>query len=188
MRIAVIGWGSLIWSERELEVEKGSWRSDGPLLPVEFSRISSDRRLTLVIDPRFRDITTYWKLSALKKVADARENLRIREVTPDLKDIGYLDITNGGFGIGNSKRYLLNRIESWMIRHQLDASIWTDLEPRFEQITGNDLNLENATEFLSTLSGDPLRRAFEYIVNTPQQTVTELRDGLENFIKGRAPD
>ena len=50
MKIAVIGWGSLIWSKRDLEIE-GDWIiGGGPVLPLEFSRVSKDGRLTLVID------------------------------------------------------------------------------------------------------------------------------------------
>ena len=49
MKIAILGWGSLIWNPRILKVA-GDWTLDGPTLPIEFSRISDNDRLTLVID------------------------------------------------------------------------------------------------------------------------------------------
>jgi hypothetical protein len=48
MKIAVLGWGSLIWQPRELRISLPIWKTDGPELPVEFARVSMDGRLTLV--------------------------------------------------------------------------------------------------------------------------------------------
>ncbi len=48
MTIVVLGWGSLYWAPRELRIRDG-WQADGPHLPVEFVRVSSDGRLTLVL-------------------------------------------------------------------------------------------------------------------------------------------
>ena len=58
MRIAVIGWGSLLWSPRTLPLA-GTWSSDGPVLPIEFARISVDGRLTLIIEDGAKPIATY---------------------------------------------------------------------------------------------------------------------------------
>jgi hypothetical protein len=39
---AILGWGSLLWEEREAFNENhGPWKNDGPALKVEFSRVSS---------------------------------------------------------------------------------------------------------------------------------------------------
>jgi hypothetical protein len=55
--IAILGWGSLLW-DRKPEFGKwhDDWRADGPLLKLEFSRMSATRlgTLTLAVDGRPR--------------------------------------------------------------------------------------------------------------------------------------
>jgi len=87
-RIAILGWGSLIWCPRQLQYE-GEWQQGGPVLPIEFSRISSDGRLTLVIDTqRGVDTPTRFVVSSHTDLKSAIENLRDRECTLE-RNIGY---------------------------------------------------------------------------------------------------
>ena len=39
MRIAILGWGSLIWDPRDPCVQ-GDWQPDGPRLPIKVARTS----------------------------------------------------------------------------------------------------------------------------------------------------
>ena len=56
-KIAVLAWGSLVPEPRDLKAE---FEPNGPLLPIEFCRVSDDGRLTLVIDETFGAVcTTY---------------------------------------------------------------------------------------------------------------------------------
>ena len=53
MKIAILGWGSLLWDNQpEFDRWHESWQYDGPRLKLEFSRVSKSRlrALTLVID------------------------------------------------------------------------------------------------------------------------------------------
>ena len=90
-RIAILGWGSLIWEPRELETI-GGWQMGGPVLPIEFSRVSNDGRLTLVVDEKNGvDVPTRYILSSRTDMAGAIENLRVREKAPSDRGIGVFD-------------------------------------------------------------------------------------------------
>ena len=45
VKFAVLGWGSLIWDPRELKIA-AKFAPNGPLLPIEFCRVSKDGRFT----------------------------------------------------------------------------------------------------------------------------------------------
>lgn len=108
-RIVIVGWGSLIWNPGNLEAE-GQWKNDGPILPIEFSRLSIDGRLTLVIDPKTvgsnrlpvniggKDVKTLYILSNNTNLVAAIRNLRLREGTK-AENIGYVNLKNKTFRI-----------------------------------------------------------------------------------------
>ncbi len=75
MIIACLGWGSLIWDTRTLPVRR-QWFMDGPFAPVEFTRQSSDGRITLVIDRNAHPVRLLWAQMATTDLAHARESLR----------------------------------------------------------------------------------------------------------------
>lgn len=79
MSIAILGWGSLCWDPRDLAIT-GEWIFDGPMLPVEFARISGGKRITLVIKNGFEPVNTLYVISSLQDLDEAGENLRRREV------------------------------------------------------------------------------------------------------------
>ena len=78
MAIAILGWGSLIWSPGCLRL-KTLRHDDGPELPIEFARKSRDKRLTLVICEKASPVRVYWALSEFDDPSKARENLGERE-------------------------------------------------------------------------------------------------------------
>jgi hypothetical protein len=99
-RIALLGWGSLIWEHnKEFDDSHGPWHADGPALKLEFSRISETRSsaLTLVIDPEHGSTNTvryslskYTEKGASDKVI---ADLKLREGMSDEVYVGraYLD-------------------------------------------------------------------------------------------------
>lgn len=83
MKIAILGWGSLLWDKHEtFDQWHDTWRYDGPSLKIEFSRISKSRlgALTLVIDPAHgTSIPVAWCLSKRDDPKDAVCDLFCRE-------------------------------------------------------------------------------------------------------------
>ena len=53
VKSVVLAWGSSVWDPRELKIAS-KFAPNGPLLPIEFCRISGDGRLTLAIDEDLR--------------------------------------------------------------------------------------------------------------------------------------
>ena len=97
MRIAILGWGSLLWDTttpqaQEFDRHRGNWLFDGPRLRLEFSRISHSRNsaLTLVLDYENggEPSQVAYALSKRKHPEDAACDLRCREGTV-MKNIGY---------------------------------------------------------------------------------------------------
>ena len=63
MKIAILGWGSLIWQPKDLKFDANiGWKEKGPILPIEFARISKDGRLTLVITKDAKEVKTYFAI------------------------------------------------------------------------------------------------------------------------------
>ena len=52
VKSVVLAWGSLVWDPGKLQTV-GKFTANGPLLPIEFCRVSDDGRLTLAIDESF---------------------------------------------------------------------------------------------------------------------------------------
>ena len=92
-QIAILGWGSLLWDKRrDFDKWHGAWQFDGPILKIEFSRISSSRlgALTLVLDSvNGSDNQVAYCQSMRGNLSEAVEDLRIREGT-SLANVGYI--------------------------------------------------------------------------------------------------
>ncbi|MHA2363209.1 MAG: hypothetical protein ACXAC7_04575 [Candidatus Hodarchaeales archaeon] len=179
MKIAIIGWGSLIWDPRNLE-SKGDWQKDGPELPIEFARVSKDGRLTLAIHPGSNVLTTLWIESSNQNLNNAITNLRKRERCHS-QNIGYVNIRDEKTRIRSENKEIMKSIEQWLIKKKYDAVIWTDLPPNFAEKTGKDFTKENVLTYIKSLEGETLRKAQKYIVNAPQQIRTRLRTALEEI-------
>jgi hypothetical protein len=171
MKIAILGWGSLIWDQRDLPT-LGVWQKGGPVLPIEFSRISSDRRLTLVIDEENGvPVQTRYAESGSGTLNQAIEDLRKREDTSKSM-IGVASKT-----INNAKAGS-DAVKAWDPDHKWDAVIWTGLPSNFEDKEHVPFTVENGLVYLSGLFGEKRAKALEYIDRAPEEVITPLRQAL----------
>ncbi|HLK13223.1 MAG TPA: hypothetical protein VKT78_00325 [Fimbriimonadaceae bacterium] len=173
MDIAIIGWGSLIWNPDGLAI-KSRWHRDGPGLPIDFSRVSDNRCLTLVIDPAAHVVRTYWAASECVTVEDAREDLRRRERTPNIGNIHGVVVGRADElpGLQDTKQI----VRAWLFEKQLDAALWTGLGPK---TTAEAEVVFDPIHYLRSLCGAELERAREYICKAPPQIVTPVRLRIE---------
>ena len=171
--IVILGWGSLIWDPRELPCQ-GEWHRGGPVFPIEFSRISSDCRLTLVIDPTDgAPIPTRFVRSRRTRLEDAICDLRQREGTLSER-IGFVNRANGASRC-NVKPDLAAEILTWSVKHDIDGVVWTDLPPNFEGERDVNFSVEEAEKYLKGLPTSAAKRAREYINKAPAEVNTPLR-------------
>ena len=197
MKIAILSWGSLITSgvQRGLMIE-GGWHTGGPVLPIEFSRISQSGEkagcLTLVIDERNGvNVPTHYAISSITNLDLALVNLRIVEkIKPEYKyTVGYVNLTNNTERLFSRNKHPIacNTIRAWAQTKGFDAVIWTSLLSNFEQITGYPFSIENAIQYISHLREPVTSRAFEYIHTAPADVVTPLRRVLDDSFSNPAP-
>ena len=175
MKIACLGWGSLIWKPESLLIQR-QWYNDGPFLPVEFVRQSQNGRLTLVISETAKPVRTLWALMATDDLEIAKNSLLKREGIPTNKLFTFIgcirsdEITND---------HIKTAIKDWAINLKLDAVIWTNLPPKFKD-KEQEPTLEAAVAYLKSLNINEQTTAEEYIRKTPKQIDTEFRRKFES--------
>jgi hypothetical protein len=172
MKIAILGWGSLIWDQRELPTS-GDWQKGGPILPIEFSRISSDGRLTLVIDEENGvPVKTRYAESGSGTLNQAIEDLSQREGSPASR-IGVVSQTI------QNKRAGFETIKEWATTHKWDAVVWTGLPSNFKDQRQVPFTVKNGLAYLKSLSGEGKAKALTYIERAPEEVITPLRIALK---------
>ncbi|MGA9847547.1 MAG: hypothetical protein WBQ45_07905 [Roseiarcus sp.] len=183
MKIAVLAWGSLVWDPRELHAA-APFAPNGPLLPIEFCRVSGDGRLTLVIDEAFGIVCkTYSAPSAIQSLDEAVENLRGRERMSSAEEVGFVESSSGKQSDVAMRRHpeAIATIAAWSTANGFDAAIWTALESNFGEHGkgGEPFSVTAATRYLERLAGQDAAkfdRALDYIRKAPPEVDTPVRD------------
>jgi hypothetical protein len=182
MKIAVLAWGSLVWDPRDLQAAE--FAPNGPLLPIEFCRISADGRLTLVVDETFGAVcTTYSAPSALQSLDAAIENLHVREGMQNARGVGFVELASGKQSETALERHpeAVATIAAWAKPNGYDATIWTALASNFDEPDkgGEPFSVTAAIRYLERLEeGDAAKfaRALDYIRKAPCEVETPVRD------------
>ncbi len=181
MKIACIGWGSLVWSPGVLRC-RGEWQLDGPTLPLEFARTSKDGRLTLVLTDGATAVPSLWVELDYADPQSAKDALQGREGT------GPLSI---GLWPGPAPRYKVGAVEiaKWAEDKELDAVVWTALPPKFADTDGSaPKSADAAVAYLKGLDADTTVKAREYVERAPAQIRTAFRAVFEERLGWRRAD
>ena len=177
-RIAILGWGSLLWDERpDFDVTHAEWQLDGPILPLEFSRVSKSRgdALTLVIDTNNgTDCRIAYAMSKRRCPVDTITDLRCREGTI-MKWIGYYFADDSS----RAEVDVPSAIVSWAKEKSFDVVVWTALPSNFKQKTKREFTIDAAIEHLQGLSPEGKANAASYVWRAPDFVQTNLREALE---------
>ena len=183
MKSAVLAWGSSVWDPRELQTA-AEFVANGPLLPIEFCRISADGRLTLAIDETFGSVCkTYSAPSALDALDAAIENLRLREGMPNTRAVGFVETASGRQSDVATERHpeAVATIAAWAASNGYEAAIWTALASNFDEPGkgGEPFSVTAAIRYLETLQGRDaakFSRALAYIRQAPPEVETPVRE------------
>ncbi len=182
MKSAILAWGSIVREPGELNVA-AEFVANGPLLPIEFCRVSDDGRLTLVVDETFGSVcTTYSAPSATLTLDGAIENLRLRERTK-AREVGFVELASGKQGDIAMQRHpeAVAAISAWATSNGYDAAIWTALTCNFDEPDkgGEPFSVTAAIRYLEALESrdaEKFAHALAYIRNAPIEVETPVRD------------
>ncbi len=178
-RYAIIGWGSLIWDLEILTPHvTGDWlMGKGPLLAMEFTRVSPKRKMGLAVclDPEHgAPCSTHVITSARDTLQPAIADLAARERAP-LDRIGGVCLATGAT---HGRAEIAAVVRDWCQAHNWHGAVWTDLLTNYPEMRGEAFSISRAMAYLKTLTGESLDEAVRYIDNAPAQTDTPLRRAL----------
>ena len=181
-KIAVIGFGSLLWDLDDLVPKvSGEWKMyEGPILPLEFSLVSRKRHYALALVIDYGDgapCPTCVIDSVRSNIGAAIVDLANRE-RMDPTNIGFVDRNTGKSH--SHREETRNTLWNWIEDGNYDGAVWTDGERNFEALTGRAFSLQTAQDHLRSLQGMSLEEARRYIRNAPARVETPLRRALEN--------
>lgn len=180
MSIACLGWGSLIWEPRALArngvaaglvADGGSWRADGPRLPVELAReseIEGQRFVSWVITPGVESSQTLWTTLDL----DERAAVRV------LAEREGVSVSEIGTWPGALTSDVDDAIATWARANDIARVIWTASAPQWRGERRAPAELE-LIEFLDGLVREGAAgHAETYVRNTPPQIASSYRRAI----------
>lgn len=174
MKIAIIGWGYLIWDPLGMDLEP-EWFRDGPLLPVEFARFDSGPRLLPVLVEGAPLQPTLWTYSRKATVLSAAADLAVREGVWT-HDIGQWTRSEEM----RSSRGIEALIEEWVVSKGLDGAVWRAVEPNLPDLTpglaSEQVKLDYLRELVATGRAAAAKEFFE---RTPAQIRTPFRQRVQ---------
>jgi hypothetical protein len=188
VNIAILGWGSLLWDKRPefaaFEEQHLEWQKQGgPILRLEFSRVSASRAnaLTLVLAdaPNGADCGVAYALSKRKHWEDALCDVCAREGTT---------VANVGFCFADRTKPVrardggvLEAVRKWLEAQHYEAAVWTDLRANFDKKSQPlaAFSVAAAVAHVQALPPEGQRKAAEYVWRAPSFVQTPVRTALQ---------
>lgn len=183
-KIAILAWGSLIWDDGwpAFDKQRGKWLEDGPVLPLEFSRVSTsrDKALTLVIDTvNGNDCRVMYALSQRENPADAITDLLDREGT-------IMDHMGFYFADDQARKCVPkvhDSIPAWAKAMKFDVVVWAGMPSNFAEKNvikkGEPFTVDAAVAHLQNITTKGKAAAATYVWCAPELVVTPLRTRLQ---------
>ncbi len=164
--------------------QAAQFAANGPLLPIEFCRVSGDGRLTLVVDETFGAVcATHSAPSALEDLDAAIEKLRSREAMSSARGVGFVEVASGRQSDVAMQRHpqAVATIAAWAQSSGYDAAIWTALASNFAEPDkgGEPFSVTAALDYLERLKSRDAAifdLALDYIRSAPSEVETPVRE------------
>lgn len=174
MKIACLGWGSLIWKTGDLPVAS-PWHHDGPAVPIEFVRIADGGELSTAICLNAKPVQVLWAWLNTASLESACRALRLREAIADSRvdGIGMITVTENATG----------PLAEWAQTKGIEGLIWTGLPARMAGTEGQIPTLDDARHYLQNLTGETREHAFHYIEQVPAQIDTVYRRAFADLAR-----
>jgi len=178
VKVAIIGWGSLVWKPEPLLIV-GNFEPTTLHLPIEICRISKNKTLTLAIDGTCGKLCpVYVATSGFDKLSDSIKDLREREET-NRKNIGFVDLLAEQRSASAQSRGFktVEIIKLWAMESGYDAAVWTALSSNFAETdkANEAFSIDAAIRYLERLNDETLDCALNYIRRAPAQVQTPVR-------------
>jgi hypothetical protein len=168
MKIACLGWGSLLWKPGPLQL-KSQWAEEGPWLPIEFCRVGDGGELATALCPGAQLVKTWCAVLSTEDINDAREQLRLREAVDPAHPEWIGSVPPGEAALGASQ------IGDWVRGSRYDAVVWTALPPRFDGVEGQIPSANQAVDYLQSLQKPKREHAEDYVRRVPSSIDTLVR-------------
>jgi hypothetical protein len=155
-----------------------AWRTDGPLLPVEFARVTKLEQVKIVLVPGVPEVPTLWNLFTTPDLDQARQSLGKREGIPEERLAEWI----GHWAGGEPRNSVEAAIASWVKQRGFDAAVWINLPPRWGGQSGIVPTQAQVLAHLEKLQGQEKIIPERYIRMTPRQVRTPYRSAIESTL------
>jgi hypothetical protein len=180
--IAIIGWGSLLGKKKALNLSD-YWKMDGPRLPLEFAYVSKSKSLTIALHSLSPNVQTPWASGSFDSL-DAAIQTIAKLLRVNIDEIGFFSKDDKRFSKKISPE-MEKELMNWMAEKRFDKIIWLDRMSNFQEVTHSEFTLDTAVDYIMGLGKNEALAMERYVISTPEQIETPLRDRLRRELGWR---